>query len=94
MYLFPCDHVAMSTGVIFINQSVTNGYVSTDNAASPGWDPSPKVLNFTIQSLEEITNLQEQVSQPVAAPLLELHGNISLTSMDVSGHKYKSARNF
>lgn len=71
MYLFPCDPVAMSAGVIFINQSVRNGYVSTDNAASPGWDPSPKVLNFTIQSSEEITNLLEQVSQPFTAPLLE-----------------------
>lgn len=71
MYLFPCDSVAVSAGVIFINQSVRNGYVSTDNAASPGWDPSPKVLNFTIQSLEEITSLLEQVSQQFTVPLLE-----------------------
>lgn len=71
MYLFPCDPVAMSAGVIFINQSVRNGYVSTDNAASPGWDPSLKVLNFTIRSSEEITNFLEQVSQPFIAPLLE-----------------------
>lgn len=62
MYLFLCDPVPVSTGVIFINQSVRNGYVSKDNADSSGWYPSSKVLNSTIQILEETTNLMEEIS--------------------------------
>lgn len=63
MYLLLCDPVAMSAGIIFINQSVRNGYVSKDNADSSGWYPSSKVLNSAIQILEEITNLLEQTSE-------------------------------
>lgn len=54
-----CDPVAVSAGVTFITQSVRNGYVSKDNADFSGWYPSSKVLNSTIQILEEITNLLE-----------------------------------
>lgn len=36
MYLFCCDSVAVSTGLIIINQSVRNGYVRKDSADSTG----------------------------------------------------------